>query len=297
MHALSERYCTQSQWWLSCCLSVTVGWASGFPSDGNYHVVFAEELELVKKMNGIINAMDEESEACSKVAWHPDGRAFAAQTPTRGWLSVEGGIDIIVVDQAKWEPRKTFASGHAGDITDFACSPNEESYTHYPTPFQVIVPSVATHNLCSTLLNDSGPSTVLENRRKPLPSQQWAASIDSSDDILGGGMDDGIQDFIMDDDGAGYVEPNRNGKRSSEHLDAITTHGSKRPAYSMTMWYPEIHEPFQPGSTSWKGKRGYLCLNLIDFVWTVDQDMHHTIMVEFYDLDSYCDFHLPDPYC
>ncbi|RPA88577.1 hypothetical protein L873DRAFT_1824309, partial [Choiromyces venosus 120613-1] len=46
-------------------------------------IIIAEEPELVKKVNGIINAMDEESEACWKIAWHPDGRAFAAQTPTR----------------------------------------------------------------------------------------------------------------------------------------------------------------------------------------------------------------------
>ncbi|RPB00040.1 WD40 repeat-like protein [Choiromyces venosus 120613-1] len=295
-----------------------------------------EEPELVKKVDGIIKAMDAESEACSKVAWHPDGRAFAAQTPTR---------DIIVVDRAKWETHKTFASGHAGDITDFSWSPNgaflasagtDGKLVIWETEEQTIVAkydyrhivSLAwhpKHNVISfttsrgelytlpnavpddrafrlklttraaPLLNDSGPSMVLENRSKPPPSRQRAASVDSLDDILGG-MDDGLEDFIIDDDGAGYVEPNRNGKRSSEHLDTITTHGSKRPAYGMTMWSPEIHEPFQPGSTPWKGKRRYLCLNLIGFVWTVDQDTHHTVTVEFYDRDSYRDFHLPDPY-
>lgn len=145
------------------------------------------------------------------------------------------------------------------------------------------------------LLNDSGPSTVLESRGKPPLPRQRADSVDSLDDILGGEIDDGLDDFIIDDDGAGYLEPGKNRKRGSEHLDPIV-HGPKRPAYGMAMWSPEIHEPFQPGSTPWKGKRRYLCLNLIGFVWTVDQDTHHTVTVEFYDRDSYRDFHLPDPY-
>jgi WD40 repeat protein len=34
------------------------------------------------------------------------------------------GVDIIVVDRAKWETQRSFASGHNGDITDFAWSPN-----------------------------------------------------------------------------------------------------------------------------------------------------------------------------
>ncbi|PWW74830.1 WD40 repeat-like protein [Tuber magnatum] len=295
-----------------------------------------EEPELVKKVDGIIKAVDAESEVCSKAAWHPDGRAFAAQTPTR---------DIIVVDRTKWETHKTFASGHTGDITDFAWCPNgaflasagtDGKLVIWETEEQTIIAkydyrhivSLAwhpKHNAISfttsrgelytlpnavpddrafrlkltirpaPLLSGSGPSTVLENRSKPPPPRRRAGSVDSLDDILGGGMDDDLDDFIIDDDGAGYLEPSKGRKRGSEHLDAIA-HGSKRPAYGMAMWSPEIHEPFQPGSTPWKGKRRYLCLNLIGFVWTVDQDTHHTVTVEFYDRDSYRDFHLPDPY-
>lgn len=35
---------------------------------------------------------------------------------------------------------------------------------------------------------------------------------------------------------------------------------------------------------------------MIGFVWTVDQDTHHTITVEFYDREMYRDFHFTDPY-
>ena len=37
-------------------------------------------------------------------------------------------------------------------------------------------------------------------------------------------------------------------------------------------------------------------LNLTGFVWTVDQDEHHTVTVEFYDRDFHRDYHFTDPY-
>ena len=37
-------------------------------------------------------------------------------------------------------------------------------------------------------------------------------------------------------------------------------------------------------------------LNLIGFVWTVDQDIHHTVTVEFYDQEVHRNFHFTDPY-
>jgi chromosome transmission fidelity protein 4 len=141
------------------------------------------------------------------------------------------------------------------------------------------------------LINDHVPSAVLENRNKAPPSRQVrAGTADSLDEIFGGQLGE-LDDFIIDDDDGGYVEHNK--KRGSGHLDPVAP-GPKRPAYGV--WAPEIHEPFQPGSTPWKGNRRYLCLNLVGFVWTVDQDTHHTVTVEFYDRDSYRDFHFTDPY-
>ena len=37
-------------------------------------------------------------------------------------------------------------------------------------------------------------------------------------------------------------------------------------------------------------------LNLTGFVWTVDQDEHYTVTVEFYDRDFHRDYHFTDPY-
>lgn len=35
---------------------------------------------------------------------------------------------------------------------------------------------------------------------------------------------------------------------------------------------------------------------MIGFVWTVDQDTHNTVTVEFYDREFHRDFHFTDPY-
>lgn len=83
------------------------------------------------------------------------------------------------------------------------------------------------------------------------------ATPDSLDDILG--VDDEADDFIEDDDGAGYAEKS-NGKRNGDHLDDIYGHvDKKRPNPAYSLWKPRIHEPFQPSSTPWRGSRRYLC--------------------------------------
>jgi chromosome transmission fidelity protein 4 len=86
-------------------------------ADGHIYVysLSSEEPELVKKLDGVIGRVAPDSEVSSKVAWHPDGRAFAAPTATR---------DIIVVSRSDWTTQRAFATGHTADITDFAWSPN-----------------------------------------------------------------------------------------------------------------------------------------------------------------------------
>lgn len=119
---------------------------------------------------------------------------------------------------------------------------------------------------------------------------------DDLDDLLGpDAMSDGGADFIEDDDGAGYAEaPNVLGKRSAP--SSLNGRAAKRREMYETAWQPQIHPSFQPGSTPWKGNRRYLCLNLTGFVWTVNQETHHTVTVEFYDRQAHRDFHFTDPY-
>ncbi len=65
-------------------------------SDGSVYVfsITSEEATLLKKIEGIIPAVDVESETSSKVAWHPDGSVFAAPTEAKGTPLQGLGIDV-----------------------------------------------------------------------------------------------------------------------------------------------------------------------------------------------------------
>ncbi|KAF2003030.1 WD40 repeat-like protein, partial [Amniculicola lignicola CBS 123094] len=145
------------------------------------------------------------------------------------------------------------------------------------------------------------PNGISNGAKLDLPERRARrnGTPDSLDDILGpDGIDDeDMEDFVIDDDGAGYAGLNGHGKRPNAHL-ALASPSSKRRQYaSSAPFRPQIHEAFQPGSTPWRGNRRYLCLNLIGHVWTVSQESaHHTVTVEFFDREFRRDFHFTDPY-
>lgn len=274
-------------------------------SDGVIYVysVDGPEPELVQKVDGIIGALETDDEATSKVAWHPDGTAFAAVETTR---------DVAVVAVSDWTKQNKFSGGHNGTITAIAWSPNgallatagaDRQITLWETRSQRILrkydfPNVVnigwhpTNNEIAFTTSDGElfihPDFVpSENRRllekgleiAPLRSVGDAATSeiptrslentaradredrrrrgtpDSLDDILGPMDED--EDFVEDDDGAGYAEGvNGFGKRTNGHLDYANGHDAKR---RLGAWQPRSHEPFQPGSTPWRSSRRYLC--------------------------------------
>ncbi|KAI1408173.1 WD40 repeat-like protein [Hypoxylon sp. FL1857] len=307
-------------------------------TDGIVYVysLTSDEPELIKKVDGVIGALDAESDVSSQIAWHPDGRAFAVPTPTR---------DIQVVSKNDWEKQRAFTSGHNGDVTALAWSPNgailasagkDKKILLWETKTQSVIArldytnvmDIAWHpkdNLVSFTNSDGevyihpgfvpeqfepllklgkqpAPfihdplSEVSANFRRPLetrppPREELARKVrDGSYDSLMDGPLPEDEDFVVDDDGAGYVI-NGNGKRVHDDYDVFGEPVSKRPHIE-----PEYHEAFQPGSTPWRGNRKYLCLNLIGFVWTVDQDGHNTVTVEFYDHEFHRDFHFTDTF-
>ncbi|KAI9853184.1 MAG: hypothetical protein M1838_000040 [Thelocarpon superellum] len=309
--------------------------ASG--SDGVVYVydVTKDEPELVQKVDGLIRSLDTDIEISSRVVWHPDGRAFAAPTSTR---------DIQVMSRSDWAWQRAFATGHMGDITAVAWSPNgallasagnDRKVLLWETKTQTIVArydypkvmSLAWHpseNILSFTNTDgelfifpgfvpTERASLLEKSLQPAPfihdpqedgsarprpptihgdkvvgrPRPRRGTPDSIDDILGPDLmnedDEDDDGFVSDDDGAGYTNGiNGNGKRTTGDLDDLDHAGGKRRA-TYGAWQPQIHHPFQPGS-----------LNLIGAVWTVDQDEHYTVTVEFYDRGLYRDFHFRD---
>ncbi|PSR93636.1 WD40-repeat-containing domain protein [Coniella lustricola] len=301
-----------------------------------YSMIAPEGPELIRKVDGVIGAVEAESEASSVVAWHPDGRAFAAPTPIR---------DIQVVSKNDWESQRSFRNGHEGDITAIAWSPNgamlasagkDKKILVWQTKDQSIIaryeyPDVMdiawhpTNNLlsftttsgevfiCPDFISDQF-SGLLRLPKQPAPfihdplagasasarrlqanglnSRPPPARTDLTDD-LDSLLDDGFGEeddgFVVDDDGAGYTAGR---KRAAEDDDLFNNQPTKR----ANLLRPQYHEAFQPGATPWRGNRKYLCLNLIGFVWTVDQDTHNTVTVEFYDHEFHRDFHFTDTF-
>lgn len=121
--------------------------------------------------------------------------------------------------------------------------------------------------------------------------------------------EDEDDDFVIDDDGAGYV-PLHSRKRGAEWDDG--PYGKRGRGDMGTMSFRvKTHEPFQSGSTPWRGNRRYLsnkpsffwtggtngvACNMIGHVWTVDQNTHNTVTCEFYDREAHHQFFFTDPY-
>lgn len=147
----------------------------------------------------------------------------------------------------------------------------------------------------------NGTKITLPERRP----RQRDGTPDSLDDLLGPdfrddeAQDDGdeeMNDFVVDDDGAGYAPAiNGQSKRPSSHLANGNEPPFKRRAISNTLFRPQIHEPFQPGATPWRGNRRLLCCSLTGHVETVSQEgHHHTMSVKFYDEHTFRNFHFTD---
>ncbi len=310
-------------------------------TDGVVYVysLTADHPELIRKVDGVIARVETDSEACAKVAWHPDGRAFAVPTPTR---------DIQVISKNDWEKQRAFSNGHDGEITAIAWSPNgamlasagkdkklliwstkdQSVIARYEYPNVVDIAWHPTKNLASFTTSDGEvficPEFVSDqfasmlklpkqpapfihdplaeistngrrpeaNGHKALATRPRRGSLDSLEDLLDENYGDDGDDFVVDDDGAGYaLNPAR--KRPAEDDGIFGQHASKRGGH---YFQAQHHESFQPGATPWRGNRKYLCLNLIGFVWTVDQDSHNTVTVEFYDHEFHRDFHFTDTF-
>ncbi|KAL8646229.1 MAG: hypothetical protein Q9210_006255 [Variospora velana] len=236
------------------------------------------------------------------LAWSPNGAMLATSASDRKivlWDSrtqkTIARYDYTGVINIAWHPHDNIFSfvtseGELFIYPNFLSAENLRIFQQPPQPAPFIQDPLSDTpgNARKTLVNGIKPHSETRAERRGTP--------DSLDDILGPQSGGEEEDFVEDDDGAGYREGiNGHGKRSNGHMDGLDRPDVKRRNPYQT-WQPEIHPPFQPGSTPWRGNRRYLCLNLTGFVWTVDQDTHHTVTVEFYDREQHRDFHFTDPY-
>ena len=215
-----------------------------------------------------------------------DGKVLVWETKTQ---SVVQRYDFSNVIDLAWHPTKNILSFTTTD-GEVYIYPEFLPEQFSPLLKLTMQPAPFIHDPLSEISGNRQPQAANGYKGQQIPTRPRRDSLGSIDSFLNGDADDD-DGFVVDDDNAGYTVP-RVGKRGH---DDDRTHGdpaSKR----MHLMQPEHHDAFQPGSTPWRGNRKYLCLNLIGFVWTVDQDSHHTVTVEFYDHELQRDFHFTDTF-
>lgn len=302
-------------------------------TDGIIYIYSLSDYSLFRKIDGVIKRLETSDRATSKCVWHPDGRAFACATATRDIqvVSVDDGALQRTFTGGHNGDITSLAWSSNGAL--LATSSTDDQLVVWQTKTQAIIKKHNYEKIINVTWNNQGENTLCwtndwgelfiitdfledeahvrlvkgpktrapfyhdplddDTARRPLVNGQKRrdATPDSLDEMLGPEPEDEY-DWIEDDDNAGYT--NGNGKRPATHLGPANGLSYKRSRFDQ--WQPQIHPSFQPSSTPWRGNRRYLCLNLLGFVWTVDQDTHHTITVEFYDREEFRDFHFTDPF-
>ncbi|KAF2640562.1 WD40 repeat-like protein [Massarina eburnea CBS 473.64] len=227
-------------------------------------------------------------------AWSPNGALLATtssdltlclwDTKTQKLLKTYDDVKATILAMA-WHPKENILSytnseGQLYIHNDFVPSEHASILQKptQPAPF-FHDPAEGRSNGATKVAN--GATHVLPERRQ----RNLSPDDDDLDDILGPEFqDEEMDDFVVDDDGAGYIHPiNDNGKRTNGHLGPLHPK-AKRPAYTSSAFEPQIHEPFQPGATPWRGNRRMLCCSLFGYVSTISQEGgDHTVELKFSD--------------
>lgn len=201
------------------------------------------------------------------LSWSPNGALLASAGADRQillWETKTQNIlkryEISSVINLVWHPTGNTLSFTTSDgelfMHDNFVPTEYKALLEKPLDSAPVLPSAAPagHDLPNRPSTNGTRVDGGERRRR-------AGTPDSLDDILGPMDED--DDFIDDDDGAGYKgSVNVHGKRSGAHLDDLNGHDDKRRLGAY--WLSKLHEPFQPGSTPWRGNRRYLCKSFLE---------------------------------
>lgn len=134
--------------------------------------------------------------------------------------------------------------------------------------------------------------------------EELGEDVDEVDDDEG----EDLGDFVIDDDGAGYVETEKPSYQQrpnpSINLGPSTTAVAKRQRQLEAAFEPPM--TFQPGETPYhkpepgksfepvQGERRYMAYNLVGAISTIYEEDHSVINVEFHDQTEHRNFHFTD---
>lgn len=236
------------------------------------------------------------------ICWSPNGAYLASCAQDKTILIWESKSQALVKKmeiplyalQVVWHPNKNILSWTTNDGELFsqedivplnAASPCDRPIHRSPISTE---PSVVKNGM-------NGTNRTHGTKQRSRGNDNTRDENMSEEDAIQDDLEDAGAEWIEDDDGAGYIPNLQNrGKRPAEHgidTEALGRGPKRGKAYAPSA---ELHEKVQPGSTPWRSGRRYLTLNMIGWVWTVEQDDHNTVTVEFHDREAHRQYHFTD---
>lgn len=229
------------------------------------------------------------------IAWSPNGAYLASCGQDKAVIiwetksqKIVKKIDVpLYAQQLVWHPNKNIINWTTSDGELY--TQEDVLPTTHPSPCaRPLHPSPLQENVSSTRKTNGHALGHLAR----LAAHNKNSDTDLVDDeALLDDIEDAGAEWIEDDDGAGYIPNLDHRKRAGDDTNG---HQSSKRNKSHASFEPQIHELVQPGSTPWRGQRRYLTLNMIGWIWTVEQDDHNTVTVEFHDREAHRQYHFTD---
>ncbi|KAI9207974.1 uncharacterized protein BJ171DRAFT_492272 [Polychytrium aggregatum] len=222
------------------------------------------------------------------VAWSGSGEYLAA-------AALDGYVGVWRAKQSK--PQLVSSQTLKHRVTSLAWNPSQNAlgmatcngYVHL---WSEVIP--AGHP--EPFANGAGVSTQSEDFLDPSDRSDLVADkgirdqgdIELEEQLFGSDFDEDEpaeddDNFVVDDDGAGYVHRLETSKDMRRYYDSERTR-IDRQVGGRRQYGLEIQAPFQPSSTTLKGDRKYLAVDLSGVIYAIqDKKMDQMIHLEFFD--------------
>ncbi|KAI9249000.1 WD40-repeat-containing domain protein [Sporodiniella umbellata] len=254
------------------------------------------------------------TEIISTFSWSPNGYYMATTSEDKLLIIwdvqnkkiVRKAIVVTLITEIAWSPveNQLVFANETGEVF-YWDKVIPESNSNLPHPSRI------RQNIQKELLEaqSQDPYSLEQKSLEPLSNSRFLdtiASDEDGEDLQSEGDDvdmiDAEDDFVIDDDGAGYTESMKEQERLQNlHQQRMNMNASRTSAPQSVVF--NSPSTFQPGETPYnkenriepkEGERRYLCFNLVGAIYTIYQDDHSVINAELHDQTMHRNFHFTD---